>query len=148
MSPDQIQRVRSSFALVAPISQTAAELFYDHLFEADPSLRRLFKGDMAKQGAKLMQMIGAAVGLLDKPAVLMPVLRQLGARHGGYGVRPAHYDTVGGALLQTLQQGLGDAFDDATREAWVAMYTVVATTMIAAAAAPAAATRTREAVPA
>ena len=135
MSPDQIQRVRSSFALVHPIAQTAADLFYNNLFEADPALRHLFKGDMTEQGAKLMQMIGAAVGLLDKPEVLMPVLRQLGSRHGRYGVRATHYDTVGGALLRTLEQGLGDAFDAATEEAWVAMYTVVATTMIAAAAA-------------
>ena len=88
---------------------------------------------MGKQGVLLMQMIGAAVGLLDKPHVLVPVLRQLGARHGGYGVMPAHYDAVGAALLKTLAQGLGDAFDAPTRDAWIAMYTIVATTMIAAA---------------
>ena len=139
MSPDQIQRVRTSFALVLPIAQTAADLFYKNLFDAQPELRHLFKGEMGTQGVKLMQMIGAAVGLLDKPHVLVPVLRQLGARHGGYGVMPAHYDAVGAALLKTLGQGLGDAFDAPTRDAWVAMYTIVATTMIAAAAeAPAA----------
>lgn len=134
MTPDQIQRVRSSFALVLPVARTTANLFYGNLFEADPSLRRLFKGDMNEQGVKLLQMIGAAVGLLDKPHVLMPLLRQLGARHGGFGVMPAHYDTVGGALIKTLAQGLGDAFDGETREAWITMYGIVATTMIAAAA--------------
>ena len=133
MTPDQIQLVRSSFALVLPIAPTAADLFYSKLFEADPSLRFLFKGNMSEQGAKLMQMIGAAVGLLDKPDTLLPVLRHLGARHGGYGVAPSHYDTVGAALLDTLAQGLGSAFDDNTREAWVAMYGIVASTMIAAA---------------
>jgi len=143
MNPDQIQRVRSSFALVLPIAQTAADLFYANLFEADPSLRQLFKSDMGEQGARLMQMIGAAVGLLDKPDTLMPVLRHLGARHVNYGVQAAHYDTVGAALLKTLEQGLGDAFDAPTREAWVAMYTIVATTMIAAAEA-----KMREAMPA
>ena len=89
---------------------------------------------MAAQGTKLMQMIGAAVGLLDKPHVLLPTLRRLGARHAGYGVEARHYDTVGAALLRTLEQGLGSAFDDATRAAWTAMYGVVATTMIEAAA--------------
>lgn len=133
MTADQVQLVRSSFALVQPIAPTAASLFYANLFAADPSLRHLFKGDMAAQGAKLMQMIGAAVSLLDKPQALLPVLRQLGARHGGYGVMPSHYDTVGAALLKTLEQGLGDAFDGDTRAAWTAMFTVVATTMIAAA---------------
>ncbi|MFY9509948.1 MAG: globin family protein [Rubrivivax sp.] len=133
MSPDQIHLVRQSFALVLPIAPTAAALFYDNLFGAQPQLRSLFKGDMQDQGTKLMQMIGAAVGLLDRPQLLMPVLRQLGARHGGYGVMPAHYDAVGAALLKTLAQGLGAAFNTPTREAWTAMYTIVATTMIAAA---------------
>lgn len=133
MHPDQIQRVRQSFALVLPIAPTAAALFYDNLFVAQPQLRALFKGDMQDQGTKLMQMIGAAVGLLDRPQLLLPVLRQLGARHGGYGVQPAHYDAVGAALLKTLEQGLGAAFDAPTREAWTVMYGLVARTMIAAA---------------
>lgn len=135
MTPQQITIVRHSFNLVAPIADQAATLFYGILFQTDPSLRRLFKGDMHEQGAKLMQMIGAAVKLLDQPQTLMPVLRNLGARHGGYGVQPAHYATVGGALLLTLEQGLGDAFDAPTRAAWTAMYGVVSSTMIEAAAA-------------
>ena len=129
MTPDQIQLVRTSHASVVLIAEPAAALFYDHLFAADPSLRPLFKGDMQAQGTRLMQMIGSAVALLDKPQTLLPVLRLLGARHAGYGVQPAHYTTVGGALLKTLEQGLGAAFDEPTREAWTAMYTIVATTM-------------------
>ena len=43
--------------------------------------------------------------------------------------QPAHYDTVGAALLDTLQTGLGAAFTpELLREAWTAMYTLVATT--------------------
>jgi len=130
MTPDQMHAVRTSFARLLPIAEPAAALFYGNLFEADPSLRRMFKGDMAQQGAKLMQMIGAAVGLLDKPQVLTPVLRQLGRRHGSYGVQPAHYQTVAAALLKTLEQGLGDAFTPEVREAWVTLYGVVSRTMM------------------
>ena len=126
MTPQHIADVRSSFALVAPIADRAAALFYDHLFAADPSLRSLFKGDMAHQGERLMQMIGAAVGLLDKPERLLPVLHSLGSRHAGYGVRAAHYDTVGAALLRTLRDGLGDAFTPAVADAWATMYGLVA----------------------
>lgn len=136
MQPAQIPLVRSSFALVQPIAPQAAALFYANLFEADPTLRRLFNGDMDHQGERLMSMIGAAVGLLDRPDALMPVLRQLGARHGGYGVQDEHYATVGGALLRTLEQGLGDAFTADVRAAWTAMYGVVSGTMIEAAKAP------------
>lgn len=133
MTPQQITLVRHSFQRVAPIADQAAELFYKNLFEADAGLRRLFRGDMQEQGAKLMQMIGAAVKLLDQPQTLLHVLRQLGARHGGYGVQPSHYATVGGALLLTLEQGLGEAFDAPTRAAWTTLYEIVSRTMIDAA---------------
>jgi hemoglobin-like flavoprotein len=134
MTPQQIATVRASFTHVAPIADQAAALFYDHLFAADPSLRRLFKGDMAQQGERLMTMIGAAVGLLEQPARLLPVLHGLGRRHAGYGVMPGHYDTVGAALMRTLRDGLGEAFTPEVEQAWTAMYATVAREMQAAAA--------------
>ncbi len=134
LSSTQITLVRRSFALVEPISGQAAALFYGHLFDADPGLRHLFRGDMQAQGHKLMQMIGAAVALLDQPERLLPVLRQLGTRHGGYGVQAAHYETVGAALIKTLAQGLGPAFNAETRAAWLAVYALVSGTMQSACA--------------
>src|SRR5262245_26052933 len=129
MTPQQVAAVRTSFALVEPIADQAAALFYDNLFRLDPSLRSLFRRDMSEQGKLLLQMIGAAVRLLDHPQRLLPALHALGARHTGYGVRDTHYATVGAALLQTLQQGLGDAFTHEVREAWIAMYEIVAVEM-------------------
>jgi hemoglobin-like flavoprotein len=130
MNAQQVRLVRESFALVQPIAIQAAALFYDNLFESDPSLRSLFRGDMAVQGERLMSMIGAAVGLLERPEALVPVLRNLGGRHVGYGVRDHHYATVGAALIETLEQGLGDAFTPEVREAWVTLYGVVSRTMM------------------
>jgi len=129
MNVQQVTLVRSTFAMVQPIASDAAALFYDNLFRADPSLRHLFKGDMAHQGQRLMGMIGSALQLLDRPAALLPVLRSLGARHAGYRVRDEHYDTVGAALIQTLEQGLGAAFTPEARAAWVDLYGVIARTM-------------------
>jgi len=133
MTPVQIGHVRRSFTLIEPIAPQAAALFYDNLFTADPSLRKLFEGNMAQQGERLMTMIGAAVDLLEQPDNLIPVLRKLGARHVNYGVRDEHYATVGGALLKTLQQGLGAACTDEVHAAWVALYHVVSHTMMDAA---------------
>ena len=59
MQDHQIHLVRNSFELVQPIAPQAAALFYDHLFAAAPSLRGLFRGDMANQGERLMTMIGS-----------------------------------------------------------------------------------------
>lgn len=134
MTPPQTQLIRQSFALVAPIADTAAALFYKRLFELDPALRPMFPPSLEAQGKKLMQMIGAAVGQLDKPQVLIPVLQNLGRRHVGYGVEDRHYDTVGTALLWTLEQGLGAAFTSDVRSAWTNLYGVIATTMKNAAA--------------
>lgn len=135
MTPEQIALVRSSFAKVVPIKETAADLFYGRLFELDPSLKPLFKGDMKEQGLKLMTMIGTAVGGLDRLDSIVPAVQALGRRHVGYGVEDKHYDTVASALLWTLEQGLGAAFSPEVKSAWTSAYGVLAGTMKEAAAA-------------
>jgi len=129
ITPTQKRLVQDSFGLVVPIAPTAAALFYQRLFEIDPTVRPMFKGDIGEQGKKLMQALALAVKSLDRPEALMPVLQDLGRRHAKYGVTDAHYDTVGAALIWTLEKGLGERFTADVREAWVAVYQVVATTM-------------------
>jgi hemoglobin-like flavoprotein len=135
MTPAQTALVEQSFRLVAPIAEPAAAIFYRRLFELDPALRPMFAGaDMASQGRKLMAAIGFVVGNLRRPEALLPAVAELGRRHAGYGVQPAHYATVGAALLDTLQVGLGEAFTPALREAWAAAYGLLAEVMQRAAA--------------
>ena len=126
MNSEQIQLVQSSFAKVRPIATVAAELFYGRLFELDPSLRPLFKGDIVAQGRMLMSMLNAAVAGLQDLDALTPVVRQLGARHVRYGVQDQHYATVGEALLWTLEKGLAADFTPAVRDAWIAAYALLA----------------------
>ena len=121
--------VQESFASIAPIADDAAVLFYRRLFEIDPSLQGMFRGDMAEQRKKLMQMLTAAVKGLDRLDQLVPAGQELGRRHAAYGVLDAYYETVGGALLWTLEMGLGAGFTPETREAWVTVYGLLATTM-------------------
>ena len=123
------QLVQDSFAQVAPIAETAAEIFYKRLFELDPSVKPLFKSDMAVQGRLLMQTIGAAVAGLDDLSALTPIVQDLGVRHARYGVQPEHYDTVGEALLWTLGQGLGEKFTPEVRTAWTEVYSLLAQVM-------------------
>ncbi len=132
---EQKHHVQTTFALVEPIAETAAELFYNRLFELDPNLRALFKGDMKAQGKKLMSTLKIAVKGLDNLETLIPVVQDLGRRHGGYGVQDRDYDTVAAALIWTLQQGLKEEFTPEVEDSWVAVYTVLADTMKAAAAA-------------
>lgn len=134
MTPEQIGLVQGSWAKVVPIKETAAELFYGRLFELDPSLRPLFKGDIKEQGRKLMTMINVAVSSLDRLDSIVPAVQELGRRHAGYGVQQGHYTTVASALLWTLEKGLGDAFTPAVKEAWTRTYMVLAGAMQSAAA--------------
>jgi hemoglobin-like flavoprotein len=134
MNTEQIMLVQASFMLVTPIADTAAGLFYQRLFELDPSLRPMFRGDMEEQGRKLMSMLKIVVNGLTRLDQLVPAVQELGKRHARYGVRDEHYDTVAAALLWTLRQGLGVAFTTEVEQAWVAAYTLLAGTMKAAAA--------------
>jgi hemoglobin-like flavoprotein len=135
MTPEQIELVKSSWTQVVPIADTAAKLFYGRLFELDPALKPLFRGDMGEQGRKFMRMIGTAVTGLDQLDRIVPAVKNLGVRHATYGVQDSHYDTVGSALLWTL----GDAFTPEVETSWATVYGLLADTMKRAGAAAVAA---------
>lgn len=134
LTNEEIQAVQSSWEKCVPIADKAAELFYGKLFELDPDLKPLFKGDMQEQGKKLMTMITVAVNGLNDLEKIVSAVKALGVRHVGYGVKDSHYDTVGSALIWTLGKGLGEEFTDALKAAWIKVYTLLATTMKGAAA--------------
>jgi hemoglobin-like flavoprotein len=129
MTNEQIKLVQDSFSKIAPIAETAAQLFYARLFELDPDLELLFKGNLTQQGRKLMQMLGLAVNGLNRMEQLLPVVRSLGTRHLIYGVRDKDYDTVGQALLWTLRKGLGEVFTPEVEAAWSEVYATLASAM-------------------
>ncbi len=129
MTPPQIQLIRQTFAFVEPRAEVMALVFYQRLFTLDPSLRPLFRTNIDEQGQKLMQMLGVAVALLEQPFALEPTLEALGRRHAGYGVEDRHYDTVGEALLDTLEECLGSAFTHEVMDAWATLYAIVANAM-------------------
>ncbi|MDA0823194.1 MAG: globin family protein [Proteobacteria bacterium] len=117
------------------MSEQAAVLFYGRLFELDPELKPLFKGDMVEQGRSLMTMIGTAVNSLSRLDAVVPAVQALGRRHVAYGVKDTDYDTVGAALLWTLEQGLGETSTSEVAAAWTETYSILASVMKDAAAA-------------
>lgn len=133
MTPRQIGLIGSSWDKVLPISEKAAELFYGKLFEIDPNLKTLFKGDMTEQGKKLFTMLDVVVKSLGNLEAVIPAAQASGKRHADYGVKDEDYATVAEAFLWTLEQGLGDEFTNEVKEAWVVAYTVLSDTMKAAA---------------
>lgn len=130
MSPERKALVQATWQRVAPIADAAAQSFYDRLFEFDPRIRALFDGvDVDIQRRKLAQALAMVVGSLDRIDTLVPVIEDLGRRHATYGVADAHYETVGLALISTLQQWLGDTWTEEVHAAWVEAFTLVSAVM-------------------
>lgn len=132
MNPHQIELVQATWQKIVPIQDTAADLFYGRLFELDPSLRPLFSQDMREQKKKLMRMISTAVSSLSDLQAIIPAVQALGRRHADYKVKPEMYQTVGTALLEALEKGLGEAWNDQVEQAWIETYNTLADVMIAA----------------
>ena len=134
MTPKEVSLIQESWDYVITNIDKAGELFYGKLFEMDPALKPLFKGDLSVQADKLMSMITFVVSKLDNIGEVVSDVQDLGVRHKYYEVEPRHYDTVGAALLWTLEAGLGDQWSDAHRQAWTDVYVVLSNTMKEAAA--------------
>jgi len=120
--------VQDSWDKLTPMASHAVELFYDRLFELDPSLEDVLPPSLTERSTELMQALGQGVaGDLSRMA---PVMRELGRRHRDYGVRVGHYVTAGDALLWTLEQSLTEEFTPRMKEAWGAMYELLTSLMI------------------
>jgi hemoglobin-like flavoprotein len=129
VTPRQIELVQSTWQQVLPAAGPVATIFYRRLFELDATLEPLFRGDLQAQGDKLMAALDFVVrGLTDLPQ-RMPAVQALARRHATYGVQPEHFDTVGRALLWTLERGLGQAATEEVLAAWAAAYGMLATAM-------------------
>jgi hemoglobin-like flavoprotein len=139
--------IADSWRLVVPIKETAADLFYRRLFEIRPDYRSLFPADMSAQKRKLITMLSFIVKSLDWPESawredvseaddLFLVVLAMGRRHGAlYKIPRESYDSVGEALIWTLDQGLGEAFRPDVKTAWLRVYGLLAKTMLLGSAA-------------
>ena len=135
MTPEQITLVQSSFQRLGPDLPAVTARFYQEVFQRNPSLRPLFPSDLTELRVKFAQKLAEIVRAMPRLGELLTHTRALGARHVGYGVRAADYQTVGDSLIAALASVLGDEFDAATREAWELAFNIVAETMLEGAAA-------------
>jgi hemoglobin-like flavoprotein len=134
MTAQQIHLVKSSWKIFQSISpELVGDVFYSKLFMAVPALRSMFHISTQEQSKKLIEMLNVIIGRLDRMEELTEDIRQLAIRHVKYGVKPEHYTMVGGALLWTLQQGLGKDWNKEVKDAWSACYKLLSQTMINAA---------------
>ena len=136
MTPEQVTVIQQSFSKVAPISEAAAVMFYDRLFEVAPSVRAMFPQDMTEQRKKLMGMLAAVVGGLSNLQSILPAASALARRHVAYGARAEHYPVVGATLLWTMEKGVGEAWTPELATAWSEAYGVLSSYMVSEASGP------------
>jgi hemoglobin-like flavoprotein len=134
MTPEQIILVQTSYQRLGPRLPDLAARFYQELFGRNPALRPLFTTDLAEQQVRFARKLTELVDAIPRLDDLLAHTRALGARHVGYGVRAADYQTVGAALVDALAAILGDGFDPETRQAWMLAYNLMAETMLDGAA--------------
>jgi hemoglobin-like flavoprotein len=133
MTTEQIALVKKTWKIFRDIDPVLiGDVFYSKLFVDVPQVKYMFRITRAEQSRKLIEMLNAIIGRLDKLDELTEDIRQLAQRHVRYGVQPFHYKQVGVALLWTLQQGLGTDWSKDVETAWEACYKILADIMISA----------------
>jgi nitric oxide dioxygenase len=132
MKAEPLQLVLDSLILIQPVSDQIAKSFYTHLFEIAPQAKKLFTGDMERQGTMLMTSLSLAVTGLSDMGVILPSVRALGERHFSYGVKPEYYQPAIDSFLWALEYHLGEKFTPALREAWTSAFQALTDTMLSA----------------
>lgn len=122
MTLREILLIKNSWSFVAKHPQESGELFYQKLFELDPSLRPLFNGNIDHQAGKLIKMLTYIILNLQNLDDLSGEIQQLAARHANYGAQARHLITVGQALLYSLEHVNGSRWDHETSRAWQEVY--------------------------
>ncbi|KNG93078.1 globin domain-containing protein [Pseudaestuariivita atlantica] len=130
---DPIATIRRTWALAAAAPEDTARVFYSTLFRVNPESQALFRNDLDAQGDKLMETLGFIVDNLENEEALMVAARDLAIRHVAYGVKAEDYDSVGFALIATLETLLGSEFDAEARATWIEVYGTLSKAMIEAA---------------
>lgn len=122
VSERQSALIRASFVQLRDRLQPASVYFYDALFRRDPTLRAMFRDDLAGQGMKFMTTLGIVIENIDNPDRLGERFEELGRGHAMIGVKAAHFGPMGEALIDTLREELDEAFTDDLEAAWRAAY--------------------------
>jgi len=132
MTNDNFELVKKSWAIIAKIDfEIVGGAFYIRLFQIAPELRPLFKNtSMTEQSVKLGCMLSYVISKFEQADDIIEELKTLAQRHTKYGVKEQHYIAVGNALLWTLEQGLGEYWNEELHSAWIDFYETLSAIMI------------------
>ena len=130
LSEDEIELLRDTLVYLQERKDLATSVFYENLFEIDPSLRPMFDDDLTEQSNKALFAFGAVVAQIHDVETCREMTRGLAKRHVRYGVIPEHDPKVGAAVIATVSMVMGDAMTPHIASAWQKAYDQIAGAMI------------------
>lgn len=132
LQKDPVYLVQSSFESAILKSKELVDVFYETLFRLAPEFKNLFRLDRIEtQKQMLLNMLTVAIRGFHRFRELTPVLKELGQRHIGYGVRKEYYPIAGQALVHSLRQVLGEEWSPELENAWEETYGLIVEGMLA-----------------
>lgn len=127
--------VRQGFAAVSARPEVFTSFLYEDFFTSNPRYRKYFAaGDEARRDQRTLEAATRVVAGLDRPGMLLPLLRKLALEYRKYGVREPHYRAFAGSVMTALERTIGEAWTYEAAAAWVDELTMVASAMLGIAA--------------
>ena len=133
MTPEHIERLKSSFSEVSAQPRALAARFYQELFTAAPALRPLFPADMTSLQGHFEAALALVIRNLEDMDALQDSLRDLGAQHVRWGAKPGDYFFVRDALVRAIRAGSA-SWPDELEADWRRAITAIAVPMLQGAA--------------
>ena len=131
LTASQAALVRDTFHELQDDLEVKSLYFYDQLFRLDPTIRSLFREDVADQGMRFMSTLSVIVENLETPGALTGRYADLGSGHRAIGVEARHFVTMEDALMATMAHYLGADFTAQAEAAWRAAFREIAARIIA-----------------
>ena len=130
MTPEQLDSVRQTGALVEQALDQCASCFYDDLFDRHPQARQLFDDELESKRPTLVDEIVSLDAAAHDLEGFLDRARLLGRYYQRQGIHAADYTFVGEALVAAVAAVIGERWTDAAEASWRRMYALIAEAML------------------
>lgn len=133
MNNNQKALIKATIPILQSSGEILTDYFYKRMFEYNPELKSVFNMGNQANGKQKHALAGAVLAYaehIDNPSVLINVLKGIGNKHVSLNIQAEDYAIVGGHLIASIQEVLGDVATPELVEAWTVAYNELAEIMI------------------
>jgi len=125
-----IEIVKNSAELITSNDTKISQRMYTILFDKYPNLKVFFKDAPDNQYMKLAEALSSYAVNVDKLHIEKPGLSVIAREHVRVNIKPNQYPKVGMALIQAIEDVLGDSASIELIDAWRDVYKHIADVLI------------------